>query len=241
MTPNRSSSPNVPAARMTVSIVVPILNDGAHLPSCLGPVFAADRNIEVIVIDGGSRDGSVDIARALGVTVLVSPVAQRAVQMNLGAQAADGDVLVFLHSDTVLPADWLATLREKLQDRPAIVGGVFRRRFRGDSSFLRLTCWLADWRARLFGWFLGDQTIFVRQAAFTAAGGYRSMNAFEDLEFSMRLKRMGRTIVLPGIAFSSGRRFAARGPARQTMADLRLTWRFLRHRESFLAGDRDTK
>jgi rSAM/selenodomain-associated transferase 2 len=220
----------------TVTVIVPVLNEAANLLSSLPPVLAMGHDIEVIVVDAGSSDGSTDLARGLGAKVLVSSISQRAAQMNLGAQAATGEVLVFLHADTVLPADWLGSLRRELFRRPEAVGGVFRRRFQQTSIFLRLTCRLADWRAQRFGWFLGDQTIFARRKVFSALGGYRPMNAFEDLDFSMRLKNTGPTFILPAVTLSSGRRFIAKGPFLQTLADLRLTARFLCDREAFEVG-----
>jgi len=221
---------------LRIAVIVPALNEGPHLRACLGPVLAAGPKVATLVVDGGSGDGSAAIARAMGASVLASPVAQRAAQMNLGAGAAVGDVLVFLHADTVLPPGWHAVIQRALLQSPHAIGGVFRRRFRGESTFLHLTCRLADWRARQFGWFLGDQTIFVRRQAFAAVGGYRPLLAFEDLDLSRRLKTIGPTLLLPATALSSGRRFAERGPLRQTLADLRLTLRFLRHPAAFAAG-----
>lgn len=231
-----STSQIEPVAAIRISVIVPLWNEATNLPACLARVGPASDEIEVIIVDAGSRDGSADIARTLGATVLISPALQRAAQMNFGAWSARGDVLVFLHADTLLPVGWPESLRNDLLRRPDAVGGVFRRRFLRPSIFLRATCWLADWRARQFGWFLGDQTIFVRRTTFDAAGGYHPLTAFEDLEFSRRLKKIGRTIVLPATAFSSGRRFEARGPFRQTLADIRLTRQFLRNPQSFVAA-----
>ncbi len=233
MNANFFSSQMKPAGVATVSLIIPALNEEANLPPCLAAVHAAGHDFEVIVVDGGSRDGTAEIARSFGAEVLDSPQAQRSAQMNLGARQAHGDVLIFLHADTILPPDWLGALHRGLHQRADVVGGVFRRRFRGDSAFLRITCWLAEWRARQFGWFLGDQTIFARRAAFNAVGGFPQMTAFEDLEFSLRLGRQGRTIVLPVTAASSGRRFLAKGPLRQTLADLRSSVRFIRDRRAF--------
>ncbi len=239
MIPEPAAPRTAPTPAASVSVIVPVWNEAANLPSCLAPVLAAGHAAEVIVVDAGSTDDSTAIARSLGANVLTAPVRQRAAQMNHGAQVARGDVLVFLHADTLLPALWLEALRHALADRPDAVGGVYRRRFRRPSIFLRVTCRLADWRARRFGWLLGDQTLFVRRTAFAVLGGYASLTAFEDLDFSRRLKRLGPTVVLPVTAFSSGRRFAAKGPVRQTLADLRLTARFLRHREAFAAERRE--
>lgn len=224
---------------LPISVIVPALNESRHLRACLGPVLAAGPKVATLVVDGGSGDGSATMARAMGASVLTSPVPQRAAQMNLGARVADGEVLVFLHADTVLPPGWHTVLGRALRQQPHVIGGVFRRRFSVDSAFLHLTCRLADWRARRFGWFLGDQTIFVRRNAFAAVGGYRPLLAFEDLDLSRRLKTLGPTLVLPATALSSGRRFTERGPLRQTLADLRLTLRFLRHPSAFTVARSD--
>jgi len=227
-----------PGAPPTISVIVPAVNEAARLASCFAPVLAAGGDVELILVDGGSRDESAALARTLGATVVLSPVAQRAAQMNLGAAAAQGEVLVFLHVDTRLPGDWMNSLRDALQRRPEAVGGVFRRRFLHSSRILEFTCWLADQRARWFGWYLGDQTIFVRRQTFTELGGYQAMKAFEDLEFSFRLKRLGPTVLLSATAHSSGRRFDAKGPVAQTLADIRLTLRFLRDPGAFADDER---
>ncbi|MBI5771203.1 MAG: TIGR04283 family arsenosugar biosynthesis glycosyltransferase [Verrucomicrobia bacterium] len=235
---NRNSSPSriEPVEAVSVTLIVPSLNEERNLHPCLAAAHAAGHEFELIVVDGGSTDRTSDIARSFGATVVKSPIAQRAAQMNHGAERAHGNIFVFLHADTILPPDWLTALRGALHRQPETVGGVFRRRFNSESVFLRLTCRLADWRARQFGWFLGDQTIFVRRAAFRAAGGFSPMKAFEDLEFSLRLSKLGHTTVLPTTAVSSGRRFLAKGPVRQTLADLRMTMRFLRDRRAFGAA-----
>jgi rSAM/selenodomain-associated transferase 2 len=230
--PPASAPPADRDSALAISVILPVLNEAGQLASALAAVGAPGPALEVIVVDGGSGDRSDELAASAGVQVLRSPIAQRAAQMNLGAAAAVGDVFVFLHADTVLPAGWADVLRAALQRRPSVVGGVFRRRFACRSAFLRMTCRLADWRARRFGWFLGDQTIFVRRAAFAAIGGYRPLPVFEDLQFSFDLKGRGPTVVLDATTMSSCRRFAARGPLRQTLADLTRTCRFLRERRS---------
>lgn len=184
------------------------------------------------MVDGGSRDATVAIAHQHGVPVLLSPVAQRAAQMNLGASQAQGDVLLFLHADTLLPANGLLLLRDTLACNPQAVGGGFRRRFDAPSLFLRATCVLADWRVRSSGWLLGDQAIFVRRNTFVSVGGFPLVRRFEDLELSLRLREHGRMVLASATVISSGRRFAARGPLRQTLADFLLTLRFLHSRRT---------
>jgi hypothetical protein len=142
--------------------------------------------------------------------------------MNLGAAEARGRILLFLHADTLLPAGALTKIIEAV-DRRGALGGGFSRRYRSGSIFLALTSRLAALRNRLFGWYLGDQALFVRQDIFEELGGYRDIAIFEDLDFSRRLRARGRTLTLTPPVFSSARRFAAQGPLRTTWNDLLLT------------------
>jgi GT2 family glycosyltransferase len=146
--------------------------------------------------------------------------------MNLGAQRATGGALLFLHADTLLPRSALEQITTTLTQQE-VVGGAFSRRYDSPSVVLQLTCLLADWRCRWFGWFLGDQAIFVRRSTFEALGGYREWPQFEDLDFSRRLARAGRVVTLTPPLASSARRFARRGALRQTALDLLLTFRYL--------------
>ena len=211
----------------TISIIVPVLNEAQHLREVLASINSKVGGQEVIVVDGGSSDASCAIAAAADVRLLHSPVRQRAAQMNLGVRAACGSILLFLHADTRLPAGWRENLLDAFARRPEIVGGAFRRRFDSGSRLLRVTCRLADWRGRRFGWFLGDQAMFVRREVFERLGGFAPLQPFEDLEFSLRLARAGRTELLDTVVTSSGRRFELRGALRQTCSDVALTLNFL--------------
>lgn len=215
---------------MRVSVVVPVLNEAVNLHACLDSAFAGGREVEVIVVDGGSVDASPDIARAAGATVLSSSVPGRSHQLNLGASQARGEVVLFLHADTVLPRNWLAELKAVVRHDARIVGGGFRRRFAHPSPLLRFTCWLAGWRVRWWGCLLGDQAMFVRRAAFNVVGGFPAMQVFEDLEFSLRLREQGRIVLLTACVLSSGRRFEKQGAGRQTLNDFWQTVRYLRSR-----------
>lgn len=218
-----------------VSVIIPVLNEAANLPRCLAAVRAGgDDNVEIIVVDGDSSDSSVSVARTGGAAVLHSPVCLRAAQMNLGAAKARGDLILFLHADTLLPTGWLQAMRSAFTRRPDSVGGAFRRRFSPGSPWLTVNCILADWRGRLFGWFLGDQAMFVRREIFAALGGFAPLRTCEDIDFSIRLARCGSTTIARAVVVSSGRRFLARGGFRQTLADFGHVWRFLRARDTFL-------
>ncbi len=207
-----------------ISIVIPVANEAAALPECLRRIER--EGSEIIVVDGESEDETRAIAAAAGCRVIVLPERHRARQMNHGAAQARGRILLFLHADTWLPRDALAKIRSAIDERGAL-GGGFARRYRSRSLTLALTSRLAGLRNRLVGWHLGDQAIFVRRDAFERLGGYRDIPIFEDLDFSRRLRRLGRTVTLSPPVSSSARRFAARGPLLTTWEDLLLTRKYL--------------
>ncbi|TVR52110.1 MAG: glycosyltransferase [Puniceicoccaceae bacterium] len=209
----------------TLSLIMPVLDDEAALRERLPELAALAPEMDLIVVDGGSRDASAAVAAGAGLRLLHSHAPGRARQMNFGAAAATGDILLFLHADTLLPAAAPAAIRNAIAD--GCVGGAFARRFDSPSRLLRLTCRLADARGRLFGWFLGDQAIFALRKVFLDTGGYPDWPWFEDLEFSRRLARAGRTRLLTPPVVTSARRFHRRGPLRQSLRDFRLTLQFL--------------
>ena len=207
-----------------ISVVIPVANEAGALPECLGRIGGEPN--EILVVDARSEDETAAIARRFGCELLLFPERHRARQMNFGAARAHGEILLFLHADTLLPENALTKIVEAMK-QPNAVGGGFARRYRSRSRILALTCWLAEWRNRFFGWHLGDQAIFVRHEIFLQLGGFRDIAIFEDLDFSRRLRALGRTITLRPPVLSSARRFAARGPLRTTLDDLRLTRRYL--------------
>ena len=209
-----------------ISVIIPTLNEGAELPRTLAALSSQGVPHEVLVVDAHSTDSTAILAREGGANLIAGPRRQRAAQMNLGAAVARGEALLFLHADTRLPAGALAKMLASLA-KPDVAGGGFARRYDSPSPFLRLTCALAEVRTRAFGWFLGDQAIFVRQTAFAALGGFREWDSFEDLDFSRRMARVGRVVTLRPPVISAARRFDARGAVWTTWRDLRLTARYL--------------
>jgi rSAM/selenodomain-associated transferase 2 len=212
--------------RPVISVIIPAVNEATTLQPTLAAVRSSVVPFETIVVDGRSSDETAAIAQASGARVISAQRRWRAHQLNLGSRQARGEILLFLHADTVLPADALDRIVQALQD-PRIVGGAFARRYASPSRVLRLTCLLARWRNRLIGWHLGDQAMFVRRGVFVQIGGFREVDLFEDLDFSRRLKKLGRLVTLFPCVISSSRRFTNAGPARTTLSDFLLTIRYL--------------
>ena len=134
--------------------------------------------MEVIVVDAASTDDTAAVAQRNGARVLRSSLKQRAAQMNLGAAQADGDILLFLHADTLVAATALEAI-ECAMKNPDVAGGSFVRRYDHPSRFLKITCRLADWRSSLCGMLLGDQGIFARKDIFKRLGGFSDRDDFE--------------------------------------------------------------
>jgi rSAM/selenodomain-associated transferase 2 len=201
-----------------VSVVMPALDEERALRAGLDAVLtAAD---EVIVSDGGSRDGTVALARQRGATVVTGP-AGRGPQLNRGAAAARGDVFLFLHADTTLPAGAAASVRQAIAG--GACGGAFPVRFDVDRPVYRFGAAMVNWRTRRSRLPLGDQAQFATREAFAEIGGFRDWPILEDLDFARRLKRHGPIAVLATPVVTSARRFEARGPAR-TVALNWLLW-----------------
>lgn len=209
-----------------ISVVIPACNEAAHLPATLASVRAQTAQHAVIVVDAQSTDATRALAEKGGAHVIASRQRQRAAQMNVGARVTSGEFLLFLHADTLLAPGALTKMERAFRD-PATLGGGFARRYDAPSTVLRFTCALAEVRTRCFGWFLGDQAMFVRRSVFEELGGFREWDIFEDLDFSRRLARAGRVVTLRPPVISAGRRFASRGAVRTTWSDLCLTARHL--------------
>lgn len=177
------------------------------------------RGAELIVVDGGSRDRTIEIARPLADRVMASPRG-RSVQMNAGARAAGGGILLFLHADTSLPPDADTLLLERMRET-ASQWGRFDVRLDGQSPLLPVISGFMNLRSRLTGIVTGDQAMFVTRAAFAAAGGFPEIPLMEDVEISKRLKHVGRPLALSARVAVSGRRFDERGAINMIL----LMWR----------------
>jgi rSAM/selenodomain-associated transferase 2 len=203
-----------------LSIIMPVLDEGERIAAMLDAL--ADMRAlgtEVIVVDGGSRDATIQRARLRADRVISAPRG-RALQMNAGAAKATGDVLLFLHADTQLPRDADHTVLYGLE-RSGRAWGRFDVKIDGRSPLLIVVGWLMNLRSRVTGIATGDQAIFAQREAFQAAGGFPEIRLMEDIALSKRLKRASRPLCLSERVVTSGRRWEQNGVL-NTMA---LMWR----------------
>jgi len=209
---------------------MPCLNEAGGIVAALERLQPLRRRgIEVIVVDGGSSDGSVALAAALADRVLAAPRG-RASQMNAGATVARGPVLLFLHADCALPADGDRLIVDGLQ-----AGGKHWGRFDvdldGDHPLLRLIAYLMNWRSRLTGIATGDQGLFMTRGLFADSGGFPAIPLMEDIALSKSLKTFGAPLCLRARITASGRRWERHGVARTMLLMWRLRFAYFRGAE----------
>ena len=191
-----------------VSVVMPVLDDAELVGEAVAAALAGGA-VEVIAVDGGSRDGTREAAVGAGARVLET-VRGRATQMNAGAEAASGDILLFAHADTILPRGAASLARETLA-APGTVAGAFGFAVRPTSRHARLLTFAGRWRARLTDHPHGDQGLFLSAGTFRDLGGYPEMPTMEDWELVARLKRLGRVSILREEAVTSARAWEEHG------------------------------
>ncbi|TAL11466.1 MAG: glycosyltransferase [Nitrospirae bacterium] len=205
---------------MTISVIIPTLHEEKTLPGTLArlrhPAFS-----EVLVVDGGSRDRTLaDVALAHPLTRVMNAPTGRARQMNAGAAVATGEILLFLHADTLLPPAAAEDIIAAMADT-RIAGGWFNARLVPDRGLLWIVGRMMSWRARLTGIATGDQAIFVRRKVFEDIGAFPDIPIMEDIAFSRRLKRAGLVAALRRCVMTSGRRWERHGAIRTIL----LMWR----------------
>lgn len=211
----------------SLSIVMPVLNEAAGIEAVLKPLRPLrERGVEVVVCDGGSTDGTPELAAAWADAV-VATARGRARQMNAGATRARGDLLLFLHADTLLPPDADRLMLAAVERGAA--WGRFDVRISGRAWMLRVIARLINLRSRWTGIATGDQAIFITRSLFEQLGGFADQPLMEDIELCRRLKSLGfRPACLAAQATTSGRRWDQRGVWRTIMLMWWLRWRYWR-------------
>ncbi len=197
-----------------ISIIIPVLNEARILSSTLANTQLGT-DVEVIVVDGGSEDGTAELAQSLGVKVL-SATGGRAGQMNAGALAATGDIVLFLHADTRLPIGFDALVRQALK-QPKAVAGAFALQIDASLLGLRLIETGVNWRSHWLQMPYGDQAIFLKTEVFDHIGGFPKLPIMEDFELMRRLKRFGRIVIIPVPVLTAGRRWQKLGVVKTTL------------------------
>jgi rSAM/selenodomain-associated transferase 2 len=191
----------------TLSIIIPTLNEANNIGPTLDSVSKLTARVEVLLVDGGSKDHTTDVASAHGARIITSEPG-RGSQMHRGACAAQADVFWFLHADTVVPADAVDLIVAALRDQH-VVAGNFEVCFDGAGVPAGFMTWLYPQLRRLGLWY-GDSAIFVRRSAYFRAGGFKAFPIFEDLDLLRELKKMGKFDHLSATVVTSSRRFEGR-------------------------------
>lgn len=212
---------------MQLTIIIPALNEAACLPGLLerlAPLRA--RGAEVIMVDGGSTDGTLELATRAGIRAIRAERG-RARQMNAGAALAHGDVLLFLHADSSLPSTADELIATALT-RDGRVWGRFDVNIEGRALMLPVVAWLMNRRSRLSGIATGDQAMFMARSAFDSVGGFPDQPLMEDIEMSVRLLGLSPPVCLSDRVTTSGRRWEVRGVWRTIFLMWRLRWAYWR-------------
>jgi rSAM/selenodomain-associated transferase 2 len=202
---------------MQLSIIIPVFNEASLIRPFLSNLRERTRGAEIIVIDGGSTDGTDRLAEGFCDHVIRSGARSRAKQMNVGADAASGKIFWFLHADAEVPLESLNEIA-RIMRNPEVCGGFFRIRLPAAPAVYRLTDGFAHYAGLVLRMRCGDHGIFCRRSAFVDAGGFPDVPLMEDVEFFRRLRRCGRIVYSNKRIGASPRRYETVGAIRLTFA-----------------------
>lgn len=204
------------AAAPRISVIIPTWHDDEYIAALLPNLRALDEVHEIIVVDAANSSSIDRLVLDHGARIITSSEPSRGEQMNAGAAAASGDVLVFLHADTDFVAAHFAALREALRD-PGVIGGAFYRKFDERHPHLLWLEGVARYMTRRGGTLFGDQTVFVRRSIFEQLGGFAKVPLMEDVEFTPRLRASGRIVILDPPIRTSARHHDGKGAWRRSI------------------------
>jgi rSAM/selenodomain-associated transferase 2 len=211
---------------ISISVVIPVLNEAQAINGSIGHLRSQDPALEIIMVDGDPERSTVKAVTDRHVNTAVS-LPGRATQMNHGASLARGDILLFLHADTILPPGGIASLREEMQD-DRYIGGAFDLGIASKRPLFRVTERYVALRTRLTGIPFGDQAIFLRRSYFKRIGGYAPIPIMEDVELMRRIRRRGdRITVIPRKVMTSPRRWEREGVVYATLRNWTLQLLYL--------------
>jgi len=202
-----------------LSIIIPILNEEKAIPALMENLCSQSGDCEIIIVDGGSNDLSLEICGKYKEVIVISSEKGRANQMNAGAVRANGDVLLFLHADTLLPRGGIEAIEAVMEDK-GVVGGSFYMKFDREklafkffSVFTKINCAYLTY---------GDQAIFIRKSVFEDIGAFKQLPILEDFEIQKRLRKQGRFVKLDLPVTTSARRFLNNGIFKQQLLNIAL-------------------
>ncbi len=198
-----------------ITMIIPVLNEAENIEATLSKLIN-NTDVELIVVDGGSSDRTVEIVQNLNIKIIFSERSGRANQMNLGASVANGNILIFLHADTNLPINYQEIVKEILS-RSKVVVGAFQLKIDSKNKSLRLVELMVNWRSRFFSLPYGDQAIFLKKSIFEELGGYSDLPIMEDFELIQRLKRRGKIKIASAEVITSSRRWEKLGVFKTTL------------------------
>ena len=193
-----------------ISVIIPALNEEKALPATLRSVLRQPGHYEVIVVDGGSEDGTVEIVHRHPCVRLLTAPKGRASQMNAGARVAGGEWLLFLHADTLLPSDSVQRLN-KLESDLTVQAGGFRHRFSGEDWRLQCISWMDNLRCGYSRTIYGDQAFFIRRALFEHIDGFPEQGVLEDVRICQKLSHVTRPVLLDDYVVTDSRKFIQAG------------------------------
>lgn len=200
---------------MKISVIIPVFNEETYIKSTLNAVFEG-KNIEIIIVDGGSSDQTVAIASSFSPIILIHGEPGRSQQMNLGASKATGEILLFLHGDSRLPSAWDLQIRQAFQ-KPDILTGAFKFKVDFSTLSMKIIEQLVAFRSLIFHLPYGDQGIFIRSSTFQELGGFVNAPIMEDYELMKQVRKKGKIKILNSPVITSGRRWKSGGVIRTTL------------------------
>jgi rSAM/selenodomain-associated transferase 2 len=199
---------------LKISIIIPVLNEATSIKPVIQQALTGE-NIEIIVVDGGSQDQTVEVVHALGVKLIHSSPG-RGQQMNLGATQATGEILLFLHADTYLPHQFDDYIYQILA-QPQTIAGAFNLNISAHLSGIRWVEMIVNWRSRFLQFPYGDQAIFLKTTTFWQVGGFPQLPIMEDFELIRQLRKTGKIAIADAAILTSGRRWQKLGILKTTL------------------------